>query len=161
MAVKPKILVVDDETVLCALIKENLEEIAQFEIVITSDPLIVEDLCEKEMPDLLLIDVVMPNRSGSEVIASLRKDPRTSSLPIVVMSGLGEMVYFKKKDKWRWLPNTEVVQNRGDILEEKDCRKAADAYGVDDYIEKPFSTEVLVEVLTYVLKKHNVLPESS
>ncbi|MDD5070628.1 MAG: response regulator [Candidatus Omnitrophica bacterium] len=161
MAVKPKILVVDDETDLCALIKENLEEIAQFEIVTTSDPLIVEDLCEKEMPDLLLIDVVMPNRSGSEVIASLRKDPRTSSLPIVVMSGLGEMVYFKKKDKWRWLPNTEVVQNRGDILEEKDCRKAADAYGVDDYIEKPFSTEVLVEVLTYVLKKHNVLPESS
>ena len=161
MGIKPKILVVDDENDLCTLIKENLEEVAQFEVVTTSDPLIVEDLCEKEMPDLLLIDVVMPSRSGSEVIASLKKDPRTSSLPIVVMSGLGEMVYFKKKDKWRWLPNSEVVRNRGEILEEKDSRKAAEAYGVDDYIEKPFKQDRLLHVLKRAIETARLKAENS
>jgi len=46
------------------------------------------------------------------------------------MSGLGEMVYIKDIDKWRWLPNTPIVHERGKVVEERYPWKAAEAYDV-------------------------------
>lgn len=150
---KIRVLVVDDELDLCLLIKENLEATGRFEVGVTSDPFAVERLCVEFMPNVILLDVVMPNRKGGDIATALRADAFTRRIPIVIMSGLGEMVYLKKRDEWKWLPNRPIVHERGDVVKEHNPERAAAAYGVDDYIAKPFVTEALVAVITDVLSR--------
>ena len=151
---KKKIVVIDDEKDLCELIKDNLEneEQGKFQVITVNDETKAEETCLGEKPDLILLDVVMPKIKGSEIAKSLKENPQTKNIPIIIMSGLGEMVYFKRKDKWQWLPNRPVVKNRGKIIEEKIPSRAATAYGVEGYIEKPFSIEVLIDIITDILQ---------
>ena len=142
-------LIVDDEEDICMLVKDSLESTGDFEASYTIDPFLVEEQCRKFRPDLIVIDVVMPKRKGSEVVQALKSDSKFSDIPIIIMSGLGEMVYFKGKEKWSWLPNRPVALERGEI--ETDSHKAAEAYGVEEYIEKPFSAEFLISVARRVL----------
>ena len=72
---------------------------------------------------------------------------------MIVESGLGEMVYIKKKNAWQWLPNTPVVKGRGDVFKEKDPEAATEAYGVDNFIPKPFSTEQLIEIIDATIEE--------
>ncbi|MFH1767661.1 MAG: response regulator [Candidatus Omnitrophota bacterium] len=148
---KIKIVVIDDERDICLLIKENLEITGRFAVITTSSPLEAEQLCQQEQPDLILMDVVMPNRKGSDIVESLKKDPGTKRIPIIIMSGLGEMVYFKDKDKWSWLPNMPIVKERGEIIHEFNPNIAAQAYGVRAYIDKPFGAKRLIELIDEVL----------
>lgn len=151
MAEKKKVVVIDDEEDLCFLVKENLEATGEFEVIAVTDPLTAETVCKQHKPALVLLDVVMPTRKGSDVAKALKKDPLTKSIPIIIMSGLGEMVYFKDKAKWDWLPNRPIVRQRGEVIDEKVPRRAAEAYGVDAYISKPFATPDLVETINYLL----------
>ncbi len=150
---KKKVLVIDDEEDLCLLIKENLEASGQFEVYTNCDPVKAEELCATVSPDVILLDVVMPNRKGGEVAQAVRGNPATHKIPIVIMSGLGEMVYMKKRDEWKWLPNRPIVQERGDVIKEHNPEKAAEAYGVEDYITKPFVTKTLIEVLKGAIER--------
>lgn len=146
-----KILVVDDEQDLCSMVKKSLERTGEYQVVATSQPEEVLGLCQAEKPDLLLLDIVMPNLKGTEIIKALREKPETKRLLIVVTSGLGEMVYFDKKEEWKWLPNRPVVQERGEVIKERSAERAAAAYGVDDFLAKPFSPETLRNVVKEVL----------
>jgi len=149
-----KILVVDDEQDLCSLVKKSLEKTGKYIVVTTSLPEEVLGLCAREKPDLILLDIVMPNMDGNEILASLKKQKPQASKPlIVVTSGLGEMVYLERSDKWRWLPNRKVVHERGRIIEEKEAHRAALEYGVDDFIAKPFSPGTLRAVVQEVFDK--------
>ena len=153
MAEKKKIMVIDDERDLCLLVKDNLEQKGRFEVVVVTDPLTVEEVCTKEQPDLILLDVVMPKRKGSDVAKSLKEGSQTKHIPIVIMSGLGEMVYFKRKDQWKWIPNQPLGRDQKGVVNESSPKRAAEAYGVDNYIAKPFSTDVLIEVIDDVLMR--------
>ena len=70
-----------------------------------------------------------------------------------MVSGRGEMVYHKKKDTFKWEPNRRVVAERGDLPEGRSAESLSEAYGVDDYIAKPFSTELLIQVIEDVLER--------
>jgi len=153
MSDKKKIVMVDDEPDLCLLIKENLEETGQFNVVTVSDPLAAEDVCRKEMPDVILLDNVMPQKKGSEIAKTLKGDAQTKNIPIIMASGKGEMVFSPKKSQFQWMPNNPTAQKRGEIVDGKDHIVLAEAYGVDDYVAKPFTTELLVEVINGVLNK--------
>ncbi len=152
---KIKILVVDDERDICILLKESLELEGSFEVVATDNPFEVERLCLSYKPDLIILDVVMPKRSGTEIVLSLKKNEVFGKIPIIIMSGLGEMVYIKKKNKWCWLPNRPVVHERGEICQERTSEKAAQAYGVEDYIEKPFDPDTLIEKIKYLKEQQD------
>lgn len=141
---KKKILVIDDEADLCTLVKENLEQTGKFWVVILTNPLEAEAICRKENPDAILLDVVMPERKGTEVVAALKKDEDLQRIPVIIMSGLGEMVYQKKENKWKWLPNKPIVFKRGQVVHEDVPWRAADAYGAENYIAKPFTTQELI-----------------
>jgi CheY-like chemotaxis protein len=144
---KKRILVIDDEEDLCLLVKDNLEHTGQYIVRTLSNPHDAEKVCQEFMPHVILLDVVMPERKGGDVAEALRADRRTDKIPIVIMSGLGEMVYLKKRDEWKWLPNRPIVHQRGEVIKEHNPERAAYAYGVDDYIAKPFVTSALIQVV--------------
>ena len=154
MADKTKIVMIDDEEDLCLMVKANLEDMGEFEVATTTKPLEAENFVNQEKPDLILLDVVMPERQGSEVVEALKKNPETQGIPIIMVSGKGEMVYNRKKDDFKWMPNSKVVQCRGDIPDVKGAEALSGAYGVDDYVSKPFTTDLLVEVINEVLSRY-------
>jgi len=159
MADKIKVAMIDDEMDLCLLVKGNLEETGEFTVVASADPQNAEQFIKQELPDVVLLDNVMPDRMGSEIAKLLKKDETTRRIPIIMVSGKGEMVYNKKKQDFQWIPNNPLAQKRGKLPEVKGSEALAGAYGVDDYISKPFATEVLVDVIKEVLKAKKKVPK--
>jgi two-component system alkaline phosphatase synthesis response regulator PhoP len=153
MGEKIKVVMVDDEPDLCLMVKENLEETGRFEVSTTSKPDEVEKVVGQANPDVILLDVVMPKRKGTDIVVALKKSSATRNIPIIMVSGKGEMVYNKKKDEFKWLPNNSLVKERGQLPEGKGAAALTEAYGVQDYISKPFKTELLVQVIDEVLAK--------
>ena len=62
------------------------------------------------------------------------------------------MVYSKKKNAFKWMPNTKVVKDRGDISGERRPSALSEEYQVDDYVSKPVSKEILLNVIQGVLE---------
>lgn len=148
-----KILVVDDEKDLCELVKKVLEKRGEYEVSTLSDPVNILEICRESKPDLILLDIVMPHLKGTELIQMIRGNKETAKILIVVTSGLGEMVYHLKEGKWHWEPNRPVVQERGEIIQERSSERAAEAYGVDDYLAKPFSPDTLRQVVSDIFTR--------
>ena len=158
MADKKKIVMIDDDENACFLAKAMIEQTGKYEVVTSTDPLDAERLCQQEKPDLILLDVVMPKRKGSEVAKSLKRDATTKDIPIIIVSGSGEMVYkkgFFGKFKWQWLPGLSVAKERGTLVDTRYPEKAAKAYGVESFLSKPFYKESLLEEIEYFLKKRD------
>jgi CheY-like chemotaxis protein len=80
-----RVLVVDDNRVLRQLIRVNLE-LEGFEVVTAADGVECLDVVHDAAPDVITLDVVMPRLDGLRTAARLRADPRTSRLPIVIVS---------------------------------------------------------------------------
>ena len=110
-----KILVVDDEPELLQLLRYVLEA-AGFSVVVASDGRQALEQVQKEHPDLVLCDVVMPELNGFETVQALRHKPETRFLPILMLSARGQA---------------------------QDVQRALDA-GADGYVTKPFSYRELV-----------------
>jgi two-component system alkaline phosphatase synthesis response regulator PhoP len=160
MEEKRKVIMIDDEPDLCLMVKENLEETGEFEVITVTKALEGESLCVREKPDIILLDNVMPDKKGSDIAKSLKSNSETKDIPIIFISGKGEMIYSRKKSQFQWLPNNPMARSRGEIVEGKDPAVLAKAYGVDDYISKPFTTEILVEVIKDVLKRKRKTTET-
>jgi CheY-like chemotaxis protein len=112
-----KILAADDQPIILKSLKHKLEEVG-FEVFGASDGNIAIDIFDEEKPNLAILDLNMPGKSGFDVIKHIRK-VRLSNIPIIIMSGNDE----------------EKI-----ILE-------AFNLGADDYIEKPVGlNEVVVRV---------------
>jgi CheY-like chemotaxis protein len=148
-----KILVVDDEQDLCFLIQKSLEKTGEYTVLTTSVPEDVINICIREKPDLILLDIVMPNVNGTEILHALRTNPQTASILIIVTSGYGEMVYYKRHDQWKWEPNRPLVHERGEVVKEHSAERAAQAYGADDFLAKPFSPQTLLTVIREIFEK--------
>jgi len=79
------ILVCDDEAVLRALIRASLDESAH-DVVEAKDGEEALELARSAPPDLILLDMMMPGRSGIEVLAELRGDARLAGVPVVMLT---------------------------------------------------------------------------
>ncbi|OGX30373.1 MAG: hypothetical protein A2787_04560 [Omnitrophica WOR_2 bacterium RIFCSPHIGHO2_01_FULL_48_9] len=149
-----KILVIDDEPDLCEMLKVNLEKTGEYTVVTSNTAQGGEALVSQHRPDLILLDNVMPGRNGSDLALRLKKkDSEFRKTPIIIVSGKGEMVYQKKNGEFKWLPNSPIVKTRGQLADVKGAEALAQAYGVDDYVAKPFKMEILLEVVQEVLKR--------
>jgi two-component system response regulator ResD len=126
-----KILVVDDEPDVCDLLRAALER-ENFRVV-TSAPERAVDEAAQMRPDVVLSDVCMPGLSGLALCRRLRTDTRTSSTPVVLISGL-------RKQELEQVEGLDV--------------------GADDYLLKPFSTELLVARLRAVLRRAECRPQT-
>lgn len=161
MADKIKVVMIDDEEDLCLMVKDNLEDTGEFEVATCSNPAQAVDFVAAQAPALILLDVVMPNVKGPEILEALKKNEDTKRIPIIMVSGKGEMVYNKKKHDFKWVPNSQIVQERGELPDLKGAEALAEAYGAQDYVSKPFATEMLVEVIKDVLQRCTKQPETN
>jgi two-component system, OmpR family, phosphate regulon response regulator PhoB len=122
--IAPKVMVVEDEEPLCVLLKYNLEaEGYQVEIVTRGDE--AEIRLQENVPDLLVLDWMVPAVSGIELCRRLRMRPETERLPIIMLTARGE-----ESDRVRGLST-----------------------GADDYLVKPFSTPEFIARVRALLRR--------
>lgn len=80
-----KILIVDDEQTNIALIKAALSDF-EYDLVVAHDGEEGIALAKKEMPDIIILDVMMPKFDGFKVCGMLKSDKRFSQIPVVILS---------------------------------------------------------------------------
>ncbi|WP_052573352.1 response regulator [Haloferula sp. BvORR071] len=85
-----RILIVDDEPDFTALLKANLEEVGNFEVMEVNDSAKALKAAKEFMPELCVIDVVMPGLDGGDVVAQLRADPDLKNVPVLMLTALVE-----------------------------------------------------------------------
>ena len=86
----PKILIADDEPSLRLLVRATLSSNKSFDLVEASDGQEALTKAQNEMPDLLLLDVMMPGLSGFEVCERLKNDPKTKGIVIIMLTAKGQ-----------------------------------------------------------------------
>ncbi|MBF0557422.1 MAG: response regulator [Nitrospirae bacterium] len=87
---KKKILIVDDEVSFLSLLKSNLERRGSFEVATTANPHEVLGLAKGNHPDLILLDILMPEMDGMTLAASLRSNKDTGDIPIAFLTALAD-----------------------------------------------------------------------
>ncbi|MEU7470217.1 response regulator [Streptomyces sp. NPDC044984] len=112
-----RVLVVDDNKVIRQLIRVNLE-LEGIEVVTAADGAECLEVVHQVRPDLVTLDVVMPRLDGLRTAARLRTDPRTSHLPLVIVSACTQY----------------EIESGLDV-------------GVDAFLAKPFEPEELVRIV--------------
>ena len=120
----PTILVVEDEPAIQDLIQINLQMVGYRVLTHTNAEDAIKGI-QHELPDLALLDWMLPGMSGIELARRLRSDSRTRSLPIILLTARGE-----EEDKLKGLET-----------------------GADDYITKPFSVKELEARIKAVLRR--------
>lgn len=128
----PKLaLVVDDEVDLLDVLQAILVEEADFRVITAAVPEIVVPLVETAPPEVLLLDLALPGKSGWEVLAALRENPRFRTLPVLIVSAAEDAArrVAKLNDPWvDFLPkpvDLEVLLERVSLLVERHAQQAA------------------------------------
>jgi CheY-like chemotaxis protein len=85
----PKVFIVEDDKFLSLVLKGRLER-EGIKVYQAFDGKEALELLKTEKPDLILLDLIMPNMSGFEFLENLRQDPEYSIIPVVVISNLGQ-----------------------------------------------------------------------
>jgi DNA-binding response OmpR family regulator len=88
MAEKIKILIVDDEKDFCFFVSKNLTHTEKFDAFIAHIGKDGLKLAQSELPDLILLDLVMPGMSGEDVAVELADMPETENIPITFLTAL-------------------------------------------------------------------------
>lgn len=125
-AITAKILVVDDEPDVTALLAYHLKA-AGHSVQVLNDPRRAVPLAKEFQPDLMILDVMMPDLSGLEICRAVRTDPKLKLIPVVFLTAR---------------------------TEETD-RIAGLESGADDYVCKPFSTKELMLRVQSILRRRN------
>src|ERR1700722_18485453 len=81
-----KIMIVDDEPINVKLVRKYLVMEGYQNFVLTTDSREVMTLVEKEQPDLLLLDVMMPHVSGLDILAAVRASEQFRHLPVIILT---------------------------------------------------------------------------
>ena len=120
----PRVLIVEDESAIAELISVNLRHNG-FQPLWAADAEAAQREIDAVLPDLILLDWMLPGQSGLSLARKWRADPRTQALPILMLTARGD---------------------------EPDRVAGLDA-GADDYIAKPFSTQELLARMRAVLRR--------
>ena len=82
-----KILIIEDEVTLNKSIAEFLAA-ENFEVVNALDGEVGLEMARKELPDLILLDIILPKKDGYEVLDELKKDEKTKDIPVILLTNL-------------------------------------------------------------------------
>ena len=108
-----RILVVDDEVDIVELVKVRLEHVG-YTVLTAYNGRDCFNKAKVEKPDLILLDIIMPEVDGRETLRRLKADPETQSIPVVMLTSMGD---------------TDSIFKAGDL-------------GSKDYIVKPYEQEI-------------------
>lgn len=90
-----KILIIEDDKFLRQLATKKIAK-QDFDIVGAVDGETGLEKAEKEKPDLILLDLILPGMGGFEVLSELKDDPELSTIPVVILSNLGQKNEIEK-----------------------------------------------------------------
>lgn len=119
-----QILVIDDEKDIVETIEYNLSK-EGYKVSKSYDGMNGLEAVQKKMPDIVILDLMLPGMTGIEVCKAMRSDPKTASIPVIMLTAKGE-----ETDK---IVGLEV--------------------GADDYMTKPFSIRELAARIKTILKR--------
>jgi two-component system phosphate regulon response regulator PhoB len=129
---KPKVLVIEDERALVEVLSYNLER-EGFDVLTAHDGQDGLRQAQLKLPDLIVLDLMLPVKPGLEVCNELRHGARTREIPIVMVTAKAE-------------ESDQLV---------------GFAMGADDYVTKPYSVKVLIERIKKELRKRQAQEEPS
>ncbi len=112
------ILIVDDDPEIVSMLSTRLTK-RGYKVSTANDGHRALELAKRELPDIVLLDVMMPGKSGWEVARALKQDPVTAGIKIVMVTAIGEQV-------------NEIT---------------SPLYGADAHIDKPFEFDRLEKVI--------------
>jgi DNA-binding response OmpR family regulator len=123
----PVVLVADDEPTMLELVARHLRSIGQpkMEVIEASDGDEAWRLAQERLPDLVVLDVMMPGMSGWEVCRKIRQDAALAHTGVLMLTGIGESLN----------------------------EATSPLFGADEYIDKPFDFEQLDEKILAVLRR--------
>jgi len=130
MAQKKRILLIEDEEDIPALIKLQAE-LYGYKLHVEVDGINGYRAVEREIPDLVILDIMLPGQNGFDVCRKIKNNPQLKNIPVIILSAKGEEL--------------DVVLG----LE----------LGADDYVAKPFSPKILFSRVKAVLRRQ-AEPES-
>ncbi len=119
-----KVLIVEDERDLAELLAYNLEK-EGYQVLVTGTGLDGLETARRELPDLVILDLMLPGMMGTEVCSALRHSDKTRGIPVLMLTA------------------------RGDEID----RVVGFEMGADDYIVKPFSMRELMLRIRAVLRR--------
>jgi DNA-binding response OmpR family regulator len=119
-----RVLVVEDDPVILRLLEVNFE-LEGFEVLLAHDGAEGIDLARRQRPDIVISDIMMPNVSGIELVAALKGEEATASIPILLLSAKAQSA---------------------------DVKAGLEA-GADDYVTKPFEPLELVDRVQALLAR--------
>lgn len=83
---KKKILIVDDEESFADIVKLNLEYTGEYDCVIETDSTRALSVAQSVSPDLIILDMLMPDKDGPSVLAELQADKKLRDVPVVFLT---------------------------------------------------------------------------
>ena len=119
-----KISIIEDDPNICEILEYNLKQ-EDFDVEVFNDGQEGLDKILNEPPDLILLDLMLPGKSGMEIVRTIRKEERTFNLPIIMITARSEEM---------------------DILHGLE-------QGADDYITKPFRPKEVIARVKAVLRR--------
>ena len=120
---KPLILAVDDISVNLTLLRSQLR-FSDYDIITASSGQEALDLIQSARPDAVLLDIMMPDMDGFEVLEAIRNNPATEELPVIMLTSLSEFEHHAH----------------------------ATMKGANGYLTKPLVTNQLIGALDAILK---------
>lgn len=95
MTNSPKILIVDDEIDIIRTYGEKFSKNG-FNVVTSLKGEETVNLAKEELPDIILLDVLMPGLDGFKILKTLKNDPQTKQIPIIMLTNVGEVDGIEK-----------------------------------------------------------------
>jgi two-component system response regulator RpaA len=128
----PRVLVVDDDPCILDLVRLNLE-LAGYEVIKASDGVKGQAMAIQIVPDMIVLDLMLPQVDGLTVCQRLRRDERTADIPILMLTALGQT---------------------------QDKVEGFNA-GADDYLTKPFEVQELLVRVRALLRRSDRIPQAA
>lgn len=122
-----KVLIIDDEVDFCYFVKKNLMKDGLFNVLIATNGKDGIALAENESPDIILLDLFMPDMPGEDVAAALEEKVTTSKIPILFVTALAT--------------NDDVVEGQENKI------------GNNYILPKPVRTKKLIDTILKILRK--------
>ena len=119
---RQRVLLVDDDASIIKVVGKGLQ-VAGYEVVTAMDGEEAMTKAQLVNPDVILLDLMLPKKSGFEVCAALKKNPSYAKIPIIIFTG------------------------KGQEMDEKICREL----GANAYLSKPHGTKALIEQIEAIL----------
>lgn len=120
-----KVLVIDDEADFCFFVNKNLVQEGTFDVTIATNGKDGIELAKNELPDIILLDLVMPDMPGEDVAAALKEHPATANIPILFITALA---------------------SKNDIVDREDNK-----IGNNYILPKPVRTKKLIETIVKII----------